>query len=59
MAPKIEGVPRTLNQRTPNTTRCLIVRPFADPLGNLVAEGEEDEGENLNLGISKMQMLNL
>jgi hypothetical protein len=40
---------------TPNMARCIIGTPFADPLENLVAEGE-DEGEDLNLGIFGMEI---
>jgi hypothetical protein len=44
---------------TPNTAQCIIGIRSADPLGNLVAEEEEDEGEDPNLEIFEMQMLDV
>jgi hypothetical protein len=43
---------------TPNTARCIIGTPFADSLRNL-PEKEEDEGEDPNPEIFKMQMFGL
>jgi hypothetical protein len=59
MDAKVEDMLRTANRRMPSTARCIIGRPFVDPLENLVTEQEEDEGENPNLRIFEMQMLNL
>jgi hypothetical protein len=44
---------------TPNTTRCIIRTPFAGLLGSLVTETEEDEGEDPNLKVFQMQMLDV
>jgi hypothetical protein len=41
---------------TPNPTPCIIATPFADTRGNLAIE-KEDEGEDPNLEIFEMQML--
>jgi hypothetical protein len=43
---------------TPNTGRRIIGRPFAGPRGNLVPR-EEDEGEDLNLEILELEVLDL
>jgi hypothetical protein len=42
---------------TPKRTQCVIDTPFAGSLGNVVAE--EEEGEDSNLEIFEMQMLDL
>jgi hypothetical protein len=43
---------------TPKRTRCIIGKPFADPLGNLVTK-EEEAGDGPNLEIFEMLLLDL